>query len=171
MCRIPTAGRSALSVVAAAVLLTACGGSGDDDASSSPAARATSSSASETSAPAADSEFCTAAAAIQGRVSTTFSDQSDLASLPRALQETATAVREVEPPDEIAADWAALADGLDQIAAALSDVRLNDPHAAAAAQQERVDPLLQEFAGPSANVAAYLGDQCGMKIELAAPTG
>jgi hypothetical protein len=162
---------TAMSVAAAVVLLTAC--SGSDDASSSPTSRATTSGASETSAPAADSEFCTDAAAIQERVTTTFSDQSDLASLPQSMQETAVAVREVEPPAEIAADWAALAAGLDQIAAALSTVRLNDPNAVAAAQQELIDPLLAQFAGPSANVAAYLRDQCGLDVgpgASAAPT-
>ncbi len=62
--------RSGLAAAAAVVLLTACGGSdGDDSASESSAT--TSSSASETtenSAPQADSEFCTEAAAIQERV-------------------------------------------------------------------------------------------------------
>jgi len=169
MRRTLTVCRDGLAVTAAAVLLTACGGSDEDTSSSSSAAEETSSSASETTAAGADSEFCTDAAAIQERVTSTFTDQSDPAALPAALQEAATAVRDVEPPEEIAADWAALADGIDQVAAAFANVDFNDPNAATAFQQE-IAPLQQQLAGPSANVEAYLRDECGITGETAAPS-
>ena len=172
MRRTLTVCRDGLAVTAAAVLLTACGGSGDDEASSSSSSSETTSSASESSAGAAGSEFCTEAAAIQERVGSTFNDQSDLASLPQALTQAATEVREVEPPAEIASDWAALADGIDQIAAAIGSVDFSDPNAAATFEQQ-VAPLQQELAGASANVSSYLQDECGLEVdpsETAAPT-
>jgi hypothetical protein len=171
MRRTLTVCRNGLAVTAAAVLLTACGGSGDDEESSSGSGETTS-SASESSADAADSEFCTEAAAIQERVGSTFNDQSDLANLPQALTEAADEVRQVEPPAEIASDWAALADGIDQIAAAIGSVNFNDPNAAATFEQQ-VAPLQQELAGASANVSSYLQDECGLDVdpsETASPT-
>src|SRR3712207_91898 len=145
MRRTLTVCRDGLAVTAAAVLLTACGGSGDDTASSESASETTS-SASETTAEAADSEFCTDAAAIQERVTSTFDAQSDPSTLPQALQQAAQAVRDVEPPQEIAADWEALAGGIDQIAAAIANVDFNDPNAAQTFTQE-IAPLEQELAG------------------------
>ena len=171
MRRTLTVCRNGFAVTAAAVLLTACGGSGDDEASSSSSSETTS-SASESSADAADSEFCTEAAAIQERVGSTFNDQSDLASLPQALTQAAQEVREVDPPAEIASDWAALADGIDQIAAAIGSVDFSDPNAAATFEQQ-VAPLQQQLAGASANVSSYLQDECGLEVdpsETASPT-
>jgi len=171
MRRTLTVCRNGFAVTAAAVLLTACGGSGDDEASSSASSSETT-SASESSADAADSEFCTEAAAIQERVGSTFNDQSDPAGLPQALTQAAEEVRQVEPPAEIADDWAALADGIDQIAAAIASVDFNDPNAAATFEQQ-VAPLQQELAGASANVSSYLQNECGLEVdpsETAAPT-
>jgi hypothetical protein len=158
-----TACRNGLAVTAAAVLLTACGGSGDDEASSSASSSETT-SASESSADAADSQFCTEAAAIQERVGSTFNDQSDPTGLPQALTQAAEEVRQVEPPAEIASDWAALADGIDQIAAAIASLDFNDPNAAATFEQQ-VAPLQQELAGASANVSSYLQDECGLEVD------
>jgi hypothetical protein len=163
MRRTLTACRNGLAVTAAAVLLAACGGSGDDDASSSSSSSETT-SASESSADGADSEFCMEAAAIQERVGSTFNDQSDLAGLPQALTQAAEEVRQVEPPAEIASDWAALADGIDQIAAAIASVDFNDPNAAATFEQQ-VAPLQQELAGASANVSSYLQNECGLEVD------
>src|SRR5688500_20401217 len=106
--------RTGLSVAAAVVLLSACGGS--DEGSSAPSTTEAESSASESAAGASGSEFCTEAAAVQERVGASF-DEQDPASLGVALQEGAAEIRGIEPPAEIAADWNALADGLDQIAA------------------------------------------------------
>jgi hypothetical protein len=172
MRRTLTACRDGLAVTAAALLLTACGGSDDDTSSSSESAGETTSSASESSAAAADSEFCTDAASIQERVTATFNAQSDPAALPQALQEAATAVRDVEPPEEIAADWATLADGIDRIAQALATIDPNDPNALATLQTELAE-LQQDVGAASASVSAYLRDECGLDVdtpESSAPT-
>jgi hypothetical protein len=166
-----TACRGGLVLTAASLLLTACGGSDDDNASAESSSETTS-SASESSADAADSEFCTEAAGIQERVTSSFNAQTDPAALPQALQAAAEEVRQVEPPEEIADDWAALADGIDQIAAAIANVDVNDPNAAATFQQE-IAPMQQELEGASANVGTYLRDECGLEVdtgESSAPT-
>jgi hypothetical protein len=161
--------RTGLSVAAAVVLLSACGGS-DEGSSASSTSEATS-SASESSADAAGSEFCTEAAGIQEKVGASF-DEQDPASLGLALQEGASEIRGIEPPAEIAADWNALADGLDQIAAAFAEVDLNDP-----AAQQALGEKIAELEGPldtaSTNVETYLRDECGLELdsgESAAPS-
>jgi ABC-type glycerol-3-phosphate transport system substrate-binding protein len=170
MRRIPTACRSALSVAVVAVVLSGC--SGSDENSSAAGSSSSSSSASPSSAaPSADSEFCTRAGSIQQRVASTFTE-SDPADLGALLQEGAAEVRETEPPAEIAADWVALADGLEQVAAAFAGVDLNDPDA-----QQALGRKVAELQGPlnaaSTNVENYLRDECGLQIGstgTAAPT-
>ena len=161
MRRTLTACRSGLSVAAAVVLLSACGGSDED--SSAAGSSETSPSASETSAGSADSEFCTEAASIQERVGASFTE-ADPSSLGEVLQEGVTQIRGIEPPAEIASDWAALADGLEQIAAAFADVDLTDP-----AAQQQLGQKVAELQGPldtaSTNVENYLRDECGIEIE------
>ena len=170
MRRIPRACRGALSVAAAVVLVSACGGS-DEDTSASPSSAASSSATRSSAAPSADSEFCTRAGSIQQRVASSFTE-SDPADLGALLQQGAQEVRETEPPSEIAADWAALADGLEQVAASFAGVDLDDP----AAKQElgrRIAELQGPLSTASANVESYLRDKCGLEIgsgEPAAPT-
>lgn len=154
-------------MAAAVVLLTACGGS-DEDSSASGSSES-SPSASETAE--AASEFCTEASSVQERVSASFTE-ADPTSLGQVLQEGVTEIRGIEPPAEIAADWAALADGLEQIAEAFADVDLSDP----AAQQE-LGQKVTELQGPldtaSTNVENYLRDECGIELgtgEPAAPS-
>jgi hypothetical protein len=159
MLRTLTVCRGGLSVAAAVVLLTACGGSGDDTSASS-GSSGTSSSASESSAGAADSEFCTQATAVQERVSSTFTSQSDPASLPQVLQQAADDIRGIKPPDEIASDWRTFADGIEQIATA-SRIDFNDPNAVATFQQQ-AGQLQQKFAPAFENVGNYLRDHCGI---------
>jgi hypothetical protein len=170
MRRIPTACRSALSVAALAVVLSACGGS-DENSSAAGSSTAASSASRSSAAPSADSEFCTRAGSIQQRVASTFTE-SDPADLGALLQEGAAEVRKIEPPAEIAADWAALADGLEQVAASFAGVDLNDPAAKQALGQK-----IAELQGPldtaSTNVENYLRDECGLQIgsdEPAAPS-
>ena len=168
--RIFPACRSGLSVVAAVVLLSACGGS-DEGGSASGSGEPTSSAA-ETSADAADSKFCTDAAAIQERVGSTLTDQSDPAALPQALQAAAAEIRAVEPPSEIAADWNALAEGVEQIAAAFSSIDFSDPNALTTFQTQ-VGQLQAGLTTASTNVENYLRDECGLELdsgESAAPS-
>jgi len=161
--------RTGLSVAAAVVLLSACGGS--DEGSSASSSGETGAAASESSAEPADSQFCTEAATIQERVGASF-DEQDPASLGLALQDGAAEIRGIEPPAEIASDWNVLADGLDQIAAAFSEVDLTDP-----AAQQALGQKIAELQGPldsaSTNVENYLRDECGIEMdsgEPAAPT-
>jgi hypothetical protein len=163
MRRILPACRTGLSVAAAVVLLSACGGS-DEGSSASSSSEAT---ASESSADAAGSQFCTEAAGIQEKVGASF-DEQDPASLGQALQEGAAEIRGIEPPAEIAADWNALADGLDQIAAAFAEVDLTDP-----AAQQALGQKIAELQGPldtaSTNVETYLRDECGLELDSGEP--
>ena len=170
MRRIPTACRSALCVTAVAVVLSACGGS-DENSSAAGSSTSSSSASRSSAAPSADSEFCMRAGSIQQRVASTFTE-SDPADLGALLQQGAAEVRETEPPAEIAADWAALADGLEKVAAAFAGVDLNDP-----AAQQALGQKVAELQGPlntaSTNVENYLRDECGLQIgssEPAAPT-
>jgi len=169
MRRILPACGTALSVAAAVVLLSACGGS-DEDNSAAGSSEATS-SASESGAPAAGSQFCTEAAGIQEKVGASF-DEQDPAGLGAALKEGAAEIRGIEPPAEIAADWNALADGLDQIAVAFAEVDLTDP-----AAQQVLGQKIAELQGPldtaSTNVETYLREECGLELdpgESAAPS-
>jgi hypothetical protein len=170
MRRTLTACRTGLSVAAALVLLTACGGS-DEDESASSESSASSSSAAETTAPEADSEFCTQAAGIEERVSSSF-NQSDPALLGQALRDAASEITAIEPPSEIASDWSALAAGVEQIAGIIETTDPNDPAAqeSAGAQLQQLQADLQSS---SANVETYLSEQCGIDTsgsEPAAPT-
>jgi hypothetical protein len=166
--------RSGLAAAAAVVLLTACGGSGDDNTAAETSATSTS-SASETpenTAPQADSEFCTEAAAIQERVSASFTSADDQANLSQIFQQAADEVRAIEPPDELAADWASFADGIEQFAQ-ISQIDFNDPNAYA--QWQAQAQQIQTDYGPAfASVQNYLASECGLTdgeaTDPAAPT-
>jgi hypothetical protein len=152
--------RTGLSVAAAVVLLSACGGS--DEGSSASGSGETGASASESTAEPADSQFCTQAAAIQERVGAGLTDPSDPAALPGALQQAVAEIRAVDPPEEIEADWNALADGVEQIAVAFGSIDFNDPNAVATFQQQ-VGDLQAELTTASTNVENYLRDECGIE--------
>jgi hypothetical protein len=167
---IPRACRGALSVAAVVVLVSGCGGS-DEDASASAASETSAGATTSSAAPSADSEFCTKAGSIQQRVASTFTESAP-ADLGALLQQGAKEVREIEPPADIAADWAALADGLDQVAASFAGVDLDDP-AAKQALGRKIAELQKPLTTASNNVEDYLRDECGLQIgagQSAAPT-
>ncbi|WP_157944156.1 hypothetical protein [Blastococcus atacamensis] len=171
MRRTRSACRTGVSVAAALVLLTACSGS-DEEGSASGSSTSPSSSASESTAPSADSEFCTEAASIQERLEATVADSSDPTQLPAILDEAATEIRAIEAPDEIADDWSALADGVQQFSAAIAGIDFNDPNALATLEQ-KLTPLQQQLDSASTNVSTYLRDECGIDVsstDPAAPT-
>jgi hypothetical protein len=151
--------RAALPVAAAALLLTACGGSGNDKAASS--SSKASSSASETSADEAGSDFCVKAAGIEDTVGSTLNDLSDPTTIPDALHKAADEIKAITPPDEIAADWAALAGGVEQVATAFGNVNFSDPNALATFEQQ-VSQLEGQLNGASTNVEKYLAEHCGL---------
>ena len=158
--------RTGITVAAAVVLLTACGGSGKDNN-----ATASSSSASETRAGAAGSEFCTKAAAIESSVTSAVTDEADPSTIPQALQKAVAEIRAIDPPSEIASDWAKLADGVEQLAAAFSKVNFTDQGAVASFEQTATN-LEAQLSGASANVEKYLTEKCGLTApsESATPT-
>ena len=163
--------RSGVSVAAALVLLTACGGSDDENASSE--SSASSSSAAETTAEQTDSEFCSEAAAAFEQVEPALTGGgSDPAALATALQEAADNVRGIQAPGEIETDWAALGDGIEQLAQAFADVDVNDP-AAQAQLEQRTTEVIGSLTTSATNVQTYLSQECGIDVdstEPAAPT-
>jgi hypothetical protein len=160
MRRTRTVSRAGITVAAAVVLLTACGGS--DAKNSSSSSGTTSAGASTTSANAAGSEFCTQAAAIEASVGKAVADQADPSSIPQALQAAAAQIRAIHPPSEIAADWNALAGGVEQLATAFAAVDFNDQNAVATFEQQ-ASQLEAQLSGSSAKVEKYLSDQCGIQ--------
>jgi hypothetical protein len=164
--------RNGVAVAASLVLLTAC--SGSDDGGDSTSADSTSSSSESSAGGDVDADtarFCAEAASIQDSVGDTLSDPTQQGSLAEAMQQAADAIRGIDPPEEIAADWATLADGADQIAAVFADLDPNDP-AALEELQTQLGGLTAELEGASANIEAYLADECGITPEPdpAAPT-
>jgi hypothetical protein len=156
--------RSGLAVAAAVVLLSACGGSGNDkSASSSSSAR---SSAAESSANAAGSDFCQQAATTLSSVEPALTgSENDPATLGPALQEAADKVRAIKPPTEISADWAALADGIEQISQVVVQQGTGDP--ANASAQQQIGAIVGKLAASAASVQTYLSEKCGLE----SPTG
>lgn len=165
-----TACRTGVSLAAAVLLLTACGGSDDESSSASggSSSSAPESTASESGGDNADSEFCTAAAAVQERVGSTVNDPSQQANLPQVLQETATEIRAIEAPSEIADDWNALADGADQLSAVIGSVDPADPNALATIE-ERLGEVTSRLTSASVNVETYLREECGIGPEATEP--
>ena len=166
MSRTLTACRTGLSVAAAVVLLTACGGSDSNDAESSP-----SSSSAESSAPQADSEFCTEAAAIQERVIESFSGTDEQSDLGAIFQQAAEEVQAIDPPAELADDWTAFAEGLQEFAD-ISQIDFNDPQAATEWQAQAAE-VQAKYAAAFTRVETYLATECGITdepTESASPT-
>jgi hypothetical protein len=146
------------------VLLTACsGGDSSDSAASSSASDTTSSSASESSAggDASSSEFCTQAQAFLDQVRNADLGSQDPAAIGGLLTQAAGQMRAIEPPAEIATDWGALADAIEQLGTAYATTDFNDPQQAATFQQTATK-LEAQLSTSSMNVETYLADECGI---------
>lgn len=162
--------RSALTAVAAVALLTACGGGGgeDDSAASSSSSPASSSSsapgsgAPETAPPPPElpAGFCTDAAGILQRLQAGFSN-TDPSAAAQGLQQAADEMRALAAPEEIAADWTALADGAERLAGAYAVVDFNDPESRQTFEQD-VTEIQQSLLTPGARVEGYLQNECGI---------
>jgi hypothetical protein len=169
MGRTCTVYRTGVTVAAAVVLLTACGGSDKNNSASS--STKPSSSASATSAAAAGSEFCTQAAAIESSVTSAVTNEADPSTIPQALQKAVAQIRAIDPPSAISSDWAALANGVEQLAAAFSSVDFTD-QAAVASFEQTASNLETQLSGASSNVEKYLTEKCGLTApsQSATPT-
>jgi hypothetical protein len=159
-----------LPAVTALALLAGCSGSEDEQ----PAATSEQTSAAATTTEAeesADSEFCAEATTIQERITGSADAAGDPSQLVQVFREAAQQIRAIEPPQELAQDWSALAEGAEQFATTLQDVDFSDPNALATLQ-ERLAPLEQELTAASTNVQNYLVEECGMVVptEESAPT-
>lgn len=171
--------RSGLAAAAAVVLLTACGGSDEEGTAAESTSASTSASSSsspeetaENSAPQADSQFCTEAAAIQERIASSFTAQTDQADLGGLFTQIAEEVQAIEPPGELAEDWAQFVAGVQEIAG-ISQIDFTD-QAAVAQWQQQIGQIQQQYGASFTNVDTYLSTECGLTdadaTESAAPT-
>jgi hypothetical protein len=155
-----TACRTGLAGAGAAVLLAACAGgdSSSDSAASGDAATDVATDAADTSAPAADSGFCTQAAGIDDRVDAAVSDvDGGGASIPEAFRRLAVELRAIEAPPSIAGDWETMAGGLDRMADAVADVDITD-----LSTLDALDAAEGDLSSASDHVETYLRDECGI---------
>jgi len=155
----------AVSATAAVLLLTSCSGGSDDEAASSTTSAASSTStapsssaASSSEAPASGSEFCTEAQTALSDFSSSIGGAQDPAQAEQQFRQAAEEIRGIEPPEEIADDWNALADGLEQIAGTVAGATSNNDTEAAAEFTAQVQELQQSATG----VGTYLQQECGI---------
>ena len=145
--------RAAL-VGAALVSLTACGGGGGYGGSTS-----AETDAAEPTSSSDGSEFCTRAAGIDQRVESAMSDLEEADdSVEEAFRQIADELRAIEPPEQIAAAWDAMAGGLDRMADAFAGADLTDPDSLAALEEAE-----GELTPASTDVEEYLRDECGIE--------
>ena len=171
MRRVLIASRSGLCAAAAVVLLAGCGGGSDDDTSSATSTSSSSAEASKTttSADPALAAFCDSARKLLGTLVPAVTGPGDAATLAPVLQQAQADAEAVQPPAEIATDWAALSAGLDQFAQAAAAVVPNDTASAAQFLQTKTQ-LVAQLGGSAATVQTYLGQKCGLTTGSATPT-
>jgi hypothetical protein len=150
--------RAHLAGAAAVVLLAACGGGGSE-ADSSATGSAAQPDAGETTGGSGEADFCTQAAGIDERVDEALADlEGNDPSVAEAFRQIAEELRAIEAPDEIAADWSALAGGLDRLSESFADFDVTDPESLAAMEKAEGD-----LSRASSNVENYLRDECGIE--------
>jgi hypothetical protein len=156
--RVPIPCRAGVAAAAAVVLLAACGGDGGDPGeaagAASPAATTTAGSATASG----EEDFCAQAAGLDERVDEALAGiGDDDPSVTDAFRQVAEEVRVVEAPAPIAADWEALAGGLDRMADAFTDLDVTDPESLTALEDAE-----GRLSTAGDNVDAYLRDECGI---------
>ena len=152
---------------AAVVLLSGCSGSAEESSaspstSSSSGAPASSSSAaaSSSSSSAEIAAFCAQAGSLQDQLNATVATaDDDPTQLAPALQRWADEYAAVDPPQEIAADWSTLVDGIQQLATAAQGIDFTDP-TAAQQLQDSVGGLEDQITTATTNVSAYATANC-----------
>ena len=154
---------------AAVVLLTACGGGDAGEPAAASSAKPADKTVAQSSPASSAEQFCAEAAAVDEQVDTALTEVADdPVALVQALTDTAGRVRAVEAPAEIAADWDALAGGLEQMAALFTALDLSDPNALATLE-EQVGQIEIRLAGAGTNVQDYLRAECGLEPDAADP--
>jgi hypothetical protein len=149
--------RAGLAGGAVAVLLTACGGGDAGDATADPPTPAAAENQDGAPADAAVADFCSRAAGIDERVDTALADAEGDPSLADAFRQIAVDLRTVEAPAPIAADWTAMAAGLDRMADAFGEVDLTDLDSL-----EALDVAEGDLTAVSDHVDQYLDDECDL---------
>lgn len=147
-----------MATAAAVLLLAGCGDddNNDSDASSSSSSSSSSAESSESSSPSDDVEaFCRdAEGALSGLGE--FDENTDPSQLAPQLAEAADAFDSVEPPTEIAEDWAVLADALRNWAEVSASVDLATPDGQSQFQQAGQD-FMATASGPSGQAVDEFG--------------
>ena len=167
MSRSPIPCRAGVAAAAAVVLLAACGGDGGDSAGdATPIPSAAETAAAGTASASGDEDFCSQAAGLDERVDEALSGIGDGdPSVTDAFRQIAGELRAVEAPAPIAADWEALAGGLDRMADAFTDLDITDPDSLTA-----LEDVEGQLSTASENVDTYLREECGIGSS-ATPTG
>ena len=80
------------------------------------------------------------------------------ASVEEAFRQIAEELRSMDPPERIAADWDAMAGGLDRMAEAFADLDVTDSDSLAALEEAEGD-----LSTASTDVETYLRDECGIE--------
>jgi hypothetical protein len=172
MRRLPLLCRTALAGAAATALLTACGGGSDNQAAATGSSAAVSSSP---NASAAAADFCSQATSTLNGLAPAFSGGgSDPSKLAPILTKAAGDVAAIRPPAQLEADWAKLARGLDDFAAAYSSAGAQGGAAAASSFEQRNGELIGQLTAAATNVRNYMTANCGLPSTApgsAAPTG
>ncbi|MGY1727970.1 hypothetical protein ACI79J_13460 [Geodermatophilus sp. SYSU D01062] len=148
--------RAGVAAVLGVVLLASCSGDdgGSGDGGSAADTPATSSPAEDT---AAGEDFCARAADLDQRVEDALAEVEGDASLPEVFRQLGDEMRDVDPPEEVAADWETMTAGLDRMADAVADLDLTDGDSVAALEEAG-----SGLDTASENVEAYLRDECGI---------
>ncbi|SNT03803.1 hypothetical protein SAMN06893096_11422 [Geodermatophilus pulveris] len=155
---------------AAVVLLTACGGSGESDPDAAPGTPAP---AASSSAPAGSAAPDPAAQAFCGELTSAFTELQGALGLAAPedvagrLPEVLTRLERVEAPAGIAADWAALLDGLGRLADTAGTLDLGTPEGRQAYAQAEAE-IGQELVPAQSALTDYVGANCG--LTSASPT-
>ncbi|HEY0125822.1 MAG TPA: hypothetical protein VGB58_01650 [Blastococcus sp.] len=156
MSRTPLA-RHVVLVGAVVLSLAACGG-GDDDSSTS-ANTSASADATESASASGETDFCTQAAGMDQRVESAMSGlEGDDPSVADAFRQIAEELRAMDPPEQIASDWDAMAAGLDRMADAFADFDITDPDSLTALEEAEGD-----LSTAGSNVETYLREECGIE--------
>jgi hypothetical protein len=148
------------------VTLTGCKSFQDDGAAASASTSASPSTGSaRTSASprpsAADTPFCTSAAKLVADTNPSSGDTSDPDKAAAFFDQGARRLRGLTPPQEIATDWATVADGLAELGKAYAGTNLSDVQEEQ--QLEQTITRVQTETGAAQNrVNDYLQEHCGI---------
>jgi hypothetical protein len=156
-----------VAAAASVLLLTACGGSDDDsDAAASSSAAGSSGSASagaEASSSSSDEDvqaFCTQAEAAFAQVSGPLDAAgADATDVPAALEAAVSALGAIDPPAEIADDWATSQQAFVGLRDVVDSVDLSTAEGQAAVEQAVTD-LSTQAGDAQTNIDAWITANC-----------